>query len=116
MYSLSRSRPPQEYGKVIIDIVLAQRLRPGTPSATRLGNEPAHLLPYEDEIRSVEGPGAGRRGPEGTAPNRLRTPVPSHALVLRCGFELDEDQFHTPVADVLGKVRHGAAPVGVAIV
>lgn len=26
-------------------------------------------LPYEDESRSAEGPGAGRRGPEGTALN-----------------------------------------------
>ena len=25
-------------------------------------------LPYEDEIRSVEGPDASRGGPEGTAP------------------------------------------------
>ncbi len=68
MYSLSRSRPLQEYGKVIIDIVLAQRLRPGTPSATRLGTVVADLLLYEDEIRSVEGPDASRGGPEGTAP------------------------------------------------
>ncbi len=78
--------------------------------------QPSNPLLCEDEIRSVEGPDALRGGPEGTAPNGPRTPVPSHTLVLRCGFELDEDQFHTPVADVLGKVRHGAAPVGVASV
>ena len=29
------------------------------------------LLPYEDEIRSVEGPDAGRGGPEGAAPCTL---------------------------------------------
>jgi hypothetical protein len=33
-------------------------------------DEPADWLPYEDESRSVEGPGAGRGGPEGTAPVR----------------------------------------------
>ena len=31
---------------------------------------PPRLL-YEDQIRSVEGPGAGTGGPEGTAPDSL---------------------------------------------
>ncbi len=57
-----RCRPPQEYGKVIVDIVLAQRLRPGTPSATRLGTVVADLLLYEGKIRSLQGPDAARVG------------------------------------------------------
>ena len=45
--------------------------------AWRAYDEPADLLPYEDEIRSVEGPGRRWGGPEGTAPQqagRLRLP------------------------------------------
>ncbi len=60
-------RSAQEYGKVIIDIDLAQR-DCAHPTATRLGTVVADLLPYEDEIRSVEEPDAARGGPEGTAP------------------------------------------------
>ena len=33
-----------------------------------LPTEGGRMLLYEDEIRSVEGPDAGRGGPEGTAP------------------------------------------------
>ena len=59
-----------------------------------------HVCSLQGQLRAGRGSGA----------------TASHALLLRFGFELDEDHFHTPVADVLGKVRHGARPVGVAIV
>ncbi len=74
--SLSRGRPPQEYAKVIMDIDLAQRLRPGHPTATRLSTVVADLRLYEDEIRSVEGPaqtGAALKEPQIAHPmNRAR--------------------------------------------
>ncbi len=49
VHPLSRSRPPQEYAKVRIDIELAEAKTGQTPTTA--------LLLHEDEIRSVEGRG-----------------------------------------------------------